>query len=368
MDSVYKELKKYIKNIRKNSDGGYVDLLTFDVYSLSFYGLILSSIITLICFIFLSTNIYLIIISLSLFVQAFNIAKYGFKKLIGLNMLILLILFACYITSINLIFLPIFILASIPLIKVNIKNYKIKQLSNFYLFEENGIKGCNLIIKEIIPIKSYNELIKINIKVKEELTLKEINDFNNNFLLFTDKIEQIFIGFKYDSLNYEVYLYSNNIDLTIIKEYLNNTINYEYSIKKIKDSKYKFYLKEICPSDKLFMHMCNQNILNNKLPIGTDLYKEQSLVLVLAFKEKENAMECMKHLESTNEYELINYDDNKLHVEENNLSDKYNNLLYIKQKTRIGLSKLNMITDKMFDLASKYEGTFEEWGLAKDDE
>ena len=36
-------------------------------------------------------------------------------------------------------------------------------------------------------------------------------------------------------------------------------------------------------------------------------------------------------------------------------------MIYIEQKTRIGLSKLNMITDYMYDIAKKYNGSFEEW-------
>ncbi|MBQ2408687.1 MAG: ribonuclease E inhibitor RraB, partial [Bacilli bacterium] len=107
------------------------------------------------------------------------------------------------------------------------------------------------------------------------------------------------------------------------------------------------------------------NIINNKIPETVNLFEEQSIILVLAFENKENALNCFKELKESGEYEQIDYDDNSKHVKENNLNKLYTNMIYIEQRTRIGLSKLNMITDYMYDIAKKYNGSFEEWGIGE---
>lgn len=366
MKDPYKKIMEFIENVKDRSNR-YDLILAINIDTIIYLSLIIIAITTL--SLMFQNNFFLyLIICISSILNAYSLKKYGYKKLLEINLTTIYILFLYFVCVKNIYMLPIVIVLSEIPIKEILRKKKIKKLSNFFIFEEKGFRGCNLILKEITPIKIYDELIKINIKLKKEISLNEIKEFNDNFSIYMHKKNQLFMGFKYYNNIYEVYLYTKKIDMEDLKNYLNNNINYEYDIKCVKDKKYKFYKDHICPSEKLFMHMCNKNILSSKLPINVDLYEEQLLVLVLAFKDKEQVINCMKHLEETKEYEKINYDDNQKNVKENNLNEKYNYLLYVKQKTRIGLSKLNMITDKMFDLAEDFNGTFEEWGLASEEE
>ena len=190
--------------------------------------------------------------------------------------------------------------------------------------------------------------------------------FNDNLLYFADKEKILFMGFIYQKFkrSYEVYLYtSTKYNIEKIKKYLDDSINYKYEIESLEDKNYDYYFNKLIPSDKLFLHMCNRNIIDTKLPEGINLTEEQNLILILTFEDSNNALKCKEEIEKSKEFGKVRYEDNSKYVSDNNINTTYNHILYIEKKSRIGLSKINMITDTMYDYAKKFEGTFEEWGI-----
>ena len=109
--------------------------------------------------------------------------------------------------------------------------------------------------------------------------------------------------------------------------------------------------------------MCNRNIIDTKMNEGINLTEEQNLILILTFEDSNNALKCKEEIEKSKEFGKVRYEDNSKYVSDNNINTTYNHILYIEKKSRIGLSKINMITDTMYDYAKKFEGTFEEWGI-----
>jgi hypothetical protein len=214
----------------------------------------------------------------------FNIKNYKFDKIIYsvLGLLLSLILTIIFIKYP--ILLPITtVVVSYPLYCF-LKLRKMKKLRCLNLFEDNGFRGANLLLKELVPFESFDNLISINIKLKEEIYGKDMEYFNDNLAYYCDQKKILFMGFKYEQykLSYKVYLYADKYDLENLEKFLKKNINYEFEIKVVKDKKYEYYLNHICPSDKLFMHMCNNNIINNKIPETVNLFEEQSIILVLA--------------------------------------------------------------------------------------
>lgn len=368
MKKNYKEIKLYQKRLKEPLNK--TDFKNLNIYSVAcclililgielfFKGLCAKKPIFIGCYLVSSINFILMF---------FNIKNYKFDKIMnsGLSLIISLILTVIFIKYPLL--LPIVtIIASYPLYCF-LKIKKMKKLRCLNLFEDNGFRGANLLLKDLVPFENFVNLITIDVKLKDEIYGKDMEYFNDNLAYFCDKKKMLFMGFKYEQykLNYKVYLYADKYNIEDIKKYLKKNINYEFEIKVVKDKKYEYYLNHICPSDKLFMHMCNNNIINNKIPETVNLYEEQSIILVLAFEKKENALNCYDELKKTGNYRQIDYDDNSKHVKENNLNKLYTNMIYIEQRTRIGLSKLNMITDYMYDIAKKYNGSFEEWGIGE---
>ena len=93
------------------------------------------------------------------------------------------------------------------------------------------------------------------------------------------------------------------------------------------------------------------------------IFSIQNLILILTFEDSNNALKCKEEIEKSKEFGKVRYEDNSKYVSDNNINTTYNHILYIEKKSRIGLSKINMITDTMYDYAKKFEGTFEEWGI-----
>ena len=368
MKKTYKQIKLYQKRLKEPLNK--TDFKNFNMYLVACYSVLILGIQLIFKALWYRKPIFIgccLVSGINLILMFFNIKNYKFDKIIYsvLGLLLSLILTIIFIKYP--ILLPITtVVVSYPLYCF-LKIRKMKKLRCLNLFEDNGFRGANLLLKELVPFESFDNLISINIKLKEEIYGKDMEYFNDNLAYYCDQKKILFMGFKYEQykLNYKVYLYADKYDLENLEKFLKKNINYEFEIKVVKDKKYEYYLNHICPSDKLFMHMCNNNIINNKIPETVNLFEEQSIILVLAFENKENALNCFKELKESGEYEQIDYDDNSKHVKENNLNKLYTNMIYIEQKTRIGLSKLNMITDYMYDIAKKYNGSFEEWGIGE---
>lgn len=361
----YKEIKKYTKKLLDVGNVFMFNTTTINIYSFTYFFILFFSLYYLLSFI-IKFDILFLIISLSLFNLAKSIKHYGFKKIPYVMILWSFIYLLSYYIKANIIILPIsLVILSYPL-KIVYKNKKIKKLPKLFLYEENGFKGCNLILREVCPLELFTNLIKINISIEKDLTGKEMKIFNDNLLYFADKEKILFMGFIYQKLkkSYEVYLYTNaNYNIEKIKKYLNESINYNYEIELIEDKYYDYYFNKLIPSDKLFLHMCNRNIIDTKLPEGINLTEEQNLILILTFEDSNNALKCKEEIENSKEFGKVRYEDNSKYVQDNNIKNTYNHILYIEKKSRIGLSKINMITDTMYDYAKKFEGTFEEWGI-----
>lgn len=356
----FKEIKKYINSLLNNKDTYMFNNTTINAYSICYYIFIFVGISQLLTF-----KIYNIILFISFMMCAKSVKKRGFKNIPYIFLLTSLIIAYVYYALNNLIIIPItLVIASYPSYLL-LRYIKIKKITHLYLFEENGFRGCNLVIRELCPIENYNNVIKINIRLLKDLSGKEMKVFNDNIVLFCDKHKYLYMGFKYEKfkLNYEFYIYADKYEIKTIEKYLKNNINYEYTITEFKDINYNYYFDEIIPSDKLFLHMCNRNIINSKLPKEINLMEEQNLILILTFKTHENAIECKNEIEKLEDYKRIRYEDNTKYALENNIKGNYNYILYVEKKTRIGLSKINMITDSMYDYAKKFDGSFEEWGI-----
>jgi hypothetical protein len=368
MKKTYKQIKLYQKRLKEPLNK--TDFKNFNMYLVACYSVLILGIQLIFKALWYRKPIFIgcyLVSGINLILMFFNIKNYKFDKIIYsvLGLLLSLILTIIFIKYP--ILLPITtVVVSYPLYCF-LKLRKMKKLRCLNLFEDNGFRGANLLLKELVPFESFDNLISINIKLKEEIYGKDMEYFNDNLAYYCDQKKILFMGFKYEQykLSYKVYLYADKYDLENLEKFLKKNINYEFEIKVVKDKKYEYYLNHICPSDKLFMHMCNNNIINNKIPETVNLFEEQSIILVLAFENKENALNCFKELKESGEYEQIDYDDNSKHVKENNLNKLYTNMIYIEQRTRIGLSKLNMITDYMYDIAKKYNGSFEEWGIGE---
>ena len=361
----YKEIKKYTKKLLESTNVFMFNTTTINIYSFTYFFILFFSLYYLLSFI-MKLDILFLIISLSLFNLAKSIKHYGFKKIPYVIMLWFLIYLLTYYIKINIMILPIsFVILSYPLMIVY-KKIKIRNLTHLFLYEENGLKGCNLILREVCPLDLFTNLVKINITTDKDLTGKEMKIFNDNLLYFADKEKILFMGFIYQKFkkSYEVYLYTNTqYNIEKIKKYLDDSINYNYEIETLEDKNYDYYFNKLIPSDKLFLHMCNRNIIDTKLPEGINLTEEQNLILILTFEDSNNALKCKEEIEKSKEFGKVRYEDNSKYVSDNNINTTYNHILYIEKKSRIGLSKINMITDTMYDYAKKFEGTFEEWGI-----
>ena len=49
------------------------------------------------------------------------------------------------------------------------KKTKMKKLRSLNLFEKDGLRGANLLVKDLVPFQSFENLITINITLKEEI-------------------------------------------------------------------------------------------------------------------------------------------------------------------------------------------------------
>lgn len=368
MKKTYRQIMKYQQRLKEplnKTNFSYINIFSVSastvlVLALQFFikGLVAQELIYMAIYIVLSLNL------INIFRYIYN---YKYDKVVKpIITMIITILYTYFIIEFTKEALIASIVLSYPVMYFN-KKTKMKKLRSLNLFEKDGLRGANLLVKDLVPFQSFENLITINVTLKEEIYGKDMEIFNDKLAYYCDKHKLLFMGFKYEKykLSFKTYLYANKYNLDKLNKFLKDNLNYKFDIKVVKDKKYEYYLNHICPDDKLFMHMCNNNIINNKIPDTVNLYEEQSIILVLAFEHKENALKCFKELKESGEYEQIDYDDNSKHVSENNLNKIYTNMIYIEQKTRIGLSKLNMITDYMYDIAKKYNGSFEEWGIGE---
>lgn len=368
MKKTYRQIIKYQQRLKEplnKTNFSYINIFSVSastvlVLALQFFikGLVARELIFMAIYIVLSCNL----------INIFRyIYYYKYDKVVRpIITMIITILYTYFIIEFTKETLIASVVLSYPVMYFN-KKTKMKKLRSLNLFEKDGLRGANLLVKDLVPFQSFENLITINVTLKEEIYGKDMEIFNDKLAYYCHKNKLLFMGFKYEKykLSYKTYLYANKYNLDKLNKFLKDNLNYKFDIKIVKDKKYEYYLNHICPDDKLFMHMCNNNIINNKIPDTVNLYEEQSIILVLAFEHKENALKCFKELKESGEYEQIDYDDNSKHVSENNLNKIYTNMIYIEQKTRIGLSKLNMITDYMYDIAKKYNGSFEEWGIGE---
>ncbi|MEG0408652.1 MAG: hypothetical protein RR623_07245 [Bacilli bacterium] len=368
---IYKSVYNYIDNLKNNRDR--TDFKSVNIYTGTFFALLIYGIYKLLGTINLENIdaiIVNIIISIGLILSAFTIIKYSFDKLLKMSIITLLIIGLYYMLRNYLLLIPIIIaIISYPAYLLK-RRQKLVNLRNFNFFEDGALKGANLYIKDIVPIMEFKKFITIKINPDKELNNKEIQTFNDNFSLFCHKNCILFVGFKYD-ISYSIYLYSTSRNTNLIEKYLDNNINYNYEITKKDDKNFKNYKNDICPDDKSFMHLCNKKIINHRLEEELDTHKEQSLILVLSFRNKNKALQCKTELESSKDFIKIEYEDNAKRVKDNNLKVRFSNMIYIEKRTKIGLERINTITDTIYDYAEKYNGVFEEWvigELTKEDE
>jgi hypothetical protein len=188
MKKTYKQIKLYQKRLKEPLNK--TDFKNFNMYLVACYSVLILGIQLIFKALWYRKPIFIgcyLVSGINLILMFFNIKNYKFDKIIYsvLGLLLSLILTIIFIKYP--ILLPITtVVVSYPLYCF-LKLRKMKKLRCLNLFEDNGFRGANLLLKELVPFESFDNLISINIKLKEEIYGKDMEYFNDNLAYYCDQ-------------------------------------------------------------------------------------------------------------------------------------------------------------------------------------